>query len=618
MPTRRFFSSPRTLGALALFAGAASLGACESKDDKPTFTPLENAPTSRVAIVLGDAPPISGGTLILLADGKTAVAADSDRDRVSIVDIVGKKVLHTVKLEKHDEPGRLVEDGSGKVHVALRRSGDVVTIDPKAGKMLRRDAVCAEPRGIAYDAASEHLYVACTGGELVTLPAAGGAAVRTLHLDKDLRDVVVAGDRLFVSRFRSAEVLTLDADGNELDRRQPGIVPIGASLPGSTDPKQIEPAVAWRMLPSPTGIIVVHQRSSTIPIPIGDTAPPSAYNSGQGVGCSTGVVQTAVTNFPSDGAAPEPGASIPEVALPVDLALSPAGVWAAIVGAGSNTLRMAHVGNLTSTKVQQCPQATNVTTQDDPIAVVFAGGGGDDGDSTAIVQTRSAGLELWGTDGTSRGNIPLGGDSVFATGHALFHHPPSSAGSLACASCHPEGRDDGRVWEFDPIGRRRTQSLAGDVAGTAPFHWGGDIADFGGLMTEVFVNRMGGDERDVHAGTVTFPDWLGTVPAPKASPATDADAVARGKALFESAETKCSSCHSGPKYTNNQTVDVGTGMPLQVPVLLGVGHRAPYMHDGCAATLHDRFGSCGGDKHGDISGLSAGDIDDLVAFLETL
>ena len=30
-------------------------------------------------------------------------------------------------------------------------------------------------------------------------------------------------------------------------------------------------------------------------------------------------------------------------------------------------------------------------------------------------------------------------------------------------------------------------------------------------------------------------------------------------------------CHNGPKLTNAQTVDVGTGAPFQVPSLVGVG-----------------------------------------------
>ena len=64
---------------------------------------------------------------------------------------------------------------------------------------------------------------------------------------------------------------------------------------------------------------------------------------------------------------------------------------------------------------------------------------------------------------------------------------------------------------------------------------------------------------------------------------------------------------------------MGTGVNAQVPTLIGIAARAPYMHDGCASTLHDRFGDCGGgDRHGKTSHLTATQIDDLVAYLESL
>jgi hypothetical protein len=58
-------------------------------------------------------------------------------------------------------------------------------------------------------------------------------------------------------------------------------------------------------------------------------------------------------------------------------------------------------------------------------------------------------------------------------GHLLFH---SNAGAgIACASCHPEGGDDGVTWSFQGIGSRRTPDVRGGLTGTAPFHWSGDL-----------------------------------------------------------------------------------------------------------------------------------------------
>jgi cytochrome c peroxidase len=131
------------------------------------------------------------------------------------------------------------------------------------------------------------------------------------------------------------------------------------------------------------------------------------------------------------------------------------------------------------------------------------------------------------------------------------------------------------------------------------------------------VGRMGGFEVEDHQ-VRALASWIDRQPAATLAHVGGAAAL-RGRALFESAQTSCSSCHAGAALTSNTTVDVGTGGLFQVPSLRGLALRAPYMHDGCAATLRDRFDtSCGGERHGNIAGLSEGEIDDLVAYLETL
>jgi hypothetical protein len=84
----------------------------------------------------------------------------------------------------------------------------------------------------------------------------------------------------------------------------------------------------------------------------------------------------------------------------------------------------------------------------------------------------------------------------------------------------------------------------------------------------------------------------------------------------------CTSCHSGSALTNNQTVAIDAeagALAVQVPSLIAVGYRAPFMHDGCAATLAARFDpACGGTAHGSTSGLDAAQLGDLIAYLESL
>ena len=142
--------------------------------------------------------------------------------------------------------------------------------------------------------------------------------------------------------------------------------------------------------------------------------------------------------------------------------------------------------------------------------------------------------------------IVLSYESRADQGHQLFHS--ATSGKLACASCHPEGGEDGRVWRFVGHGERRTQSLRGGIMDTAPFHWSGDQPTLEHLMGDVFQGRMGGAK--VERSRVTaLGRWLDQVPAITPSPSGDAAARARGQALFESGELACATCHRGPDFS---------------------------------------------------------------------
>ena len=140
-----------------------------------------------------------------------------------VVDTTTDAVRATVPLLTGDEPGRLAEDGDGRIHVVLRQGGALVTIDPRTGEVAARRAVCPAPRGVAYQRDTDQVHVACAGGEVVSFAASGGSATRTLTLDRDLRDIVVGGDgSLQISTFRKAEVLVVNSDGKIAARLRPG------------------------------------------------------------------------------------------------------------------------------------------------------------------------------------------------------------------------------------------------------------------------------------------------------------------------------------------------------------------------------------------------------------
>jgi mono/diheme cytochrome c family protein len=659
----------------------------------PSDPVLPSAP-----VTAADPPPaISGGTLLMLADGRTAVASDPDRDAIWIVDLGAGALMRSVALQTHDEPGRLVADGAGHVHVILRRAGAVVTVDPTSGAVLERRAVCLVPRGIAYDAGRDLVYVACMEGRLVALPAAGGPMTSTFTLPTDLRDVVVDGSILYVSRFRSAQVLVVDATTGAVTST---ITPAGFQDRSVRFGDMFTPSTAWRLRPGHAGgAILLHQRGDSGSITVG----PGGYGAG---GSCNSIVHPTMTSIQAGVPCPATR-PLAGMTLAVDFAESADGSKTAIVAAGNSqspflqTLFVEATSDATSAVEPGTVNCGNFGGASGSLVTgtggdFVPGGGGDTGtggitggagdtggarggNSTDAGTTGGMNASGTGSAGTGdiafdptqpdggasppSGPIPIGSpvptvaqptgeveavafdgsDRVVVqtrepatlqipeigltvklssvsradSGHALFH--ADSGGGIACASCHAEGTEDGRTWQFDCLGPRRTMNVSGGIKARAPYHWTGELPDFPALVDEVYIGRMSGQKLspDFMDATLSWMDAIPRLPAMTGDPA----AVARGETIFnDRVNVGCVTCHSGPSLTTNAIVDVGTGGKFKVPSLTGIAWQAPYMHSGCAATLSDRFSATcgGGDLHGVTSTLSSAQITDLVAYLQTL
>lgn len=649
------------LAALGLVLAAVG---CNSFDDKSEIGPNDPIlviPTDERPAVQAETPPppVSGGTLAVSEDGALAVAADSDRDRVVVVDLNGKTVRGIVDLNSGDEPGRVVLEGSSRAYVALRRGGAVAVIDLDSSQLLERQELCSDPRGLALDASAALLHVACASGDLVTVSTTDGAPTRRLDLGPDLRDVVITGETLMVSRFRSAEILHLDSQGNVLGSVFPATVRTtvtrqidsGQSLGVENVDRSLTPSVAWRMVSNGQGgALVLHERGTEGQIEL--SAPTeqgaSSYGGDSPLGCGS-IVQSAVTELYVDNtqATSRPIAAL---TLGVDLAVSPTSGRLLIanaglvdpdapqprtvflgdgpIGIGGSAPAVSSDGSLRMLDRQAvepvsgtpeffgtCTGGDAASPTEQPIvSVAFAP------NDVLVAQTREP-SQLILAQGSPAGEssvIDLGGRSVLDTGHELFHR--DSGGGIACASCHPEGREDGRVWEFAGVGKRRTQPLDVGLEGTQPFHWSGDLPGLSSLVDEVFVSRMGGVLQS-KSRLSTLQHWLFARQPLTPLRAGDDASVERGREIFDSRGVGCSTCHQGEKLTHHDSFQVREGSDsFQVPSLIGVGYRAPFMHDGCAATLEGRFDpACGGGElHGKTAHLSDTERADLVSFLQSL
>lgn len=617
----RTFARRLLISSLVAAGVAATASACSNPD-------VVLPPSDEIHVAAKAPPAIQGGTMLVTKAGM-AVAADPDRDMIWLANLDTGKLVGQIELEDGDHPGRAVESLGGKVHMVLNGAGEVVTIDPAAGKIVNRTHVCTSPRGIAYEAANDRLHVACVGGEVVSLNPANGEAVRKLRVGSDLRDVVVRGSDLVVSTFKSAKFFVISANGEIKNPDKPVALPESGSKGGFNEfdesipsDRVFSPTVAYRTIKlSNDHLMVVHQRSLITDVTITQD---DGYSGGGGECGDGSIVTGAVSEVdPGDGNDPPIVNIAPTfvgTALPVDIAINESETEMLVAAAGSDKVLRINVAAHRNESMAPdlgftgCSSATPIDLAGEPIAVAYWKG-------RAFVQIREPAQIVELTSNLSIGDsITLPGESVLDTGHRLFHHAANDFGSLACASCHPGAGEDGHTWKFNSIGARRTQPLGGGVLSRAPFHWDGDLDSMDTLMSEVFVRRMGGQHQGPRHVRV-LGKWLDKQPATPTGVHGTQDQIARGKGLFEGS-AGCATCHTGEQFTDNRGFDVGTGKVFQVPGLKGIASRAPYFHDGCAPTLKDRFTapvSCtGGDKHGTISHLSPSDIDDLVAYLETL
>ena len=223
-------------------------------------------------------------------------------------------------------------------------------------------------------------------------------------------------------------------------------------------------------------------------------------------------------------------------------------------------------------------------------------------------------------------------DVDVSVGRKMFHDATdsrmSASGTVSCASCHPDGRSDNQVWKFT-FGPRNTPQLGGGILDSAPFHWPGDVPTVAALNDMTVLPFMGGSGLD--SGSFQFVSaFIDTIrAAPSAAQAKGqlTASEARGKEIFDSAETGCTACHSGSHFTDNLAYDVGSRNVgatsdislFQTPVLHGLKRTAPYFHDGVYKTMEDLVnGAVRTNKMGVGSHLDDGQADDLAAYLKTL
>ena len=244
------------------------------------------------------------------------------------------------------------------------------------------------------------------------------------------------------------------------------------------------------------------------------------------------------------------------------------------------------------------------------------------------------------------GTIELGGPAELTPqrrGEQLFFDARFALhDGFSCANCHLESTFDGLQWDLEPDGFGKDivdNRLLEAVDGTEPFKWNGgnpDLETECGPRTEKFFYRSQSYSRQELSDLVAYIKSLPRRPNRYRMPNGELTAAQdRGKDIFERTVKKdgtpippgnqCPVCHSGPHYTNQTQVDVGSGKwsdrspVIDVPQLTNIALTAPYLHDGSARSLEEIWTVFNPkDTHGVSNDLTKDELNDLIEYLKTL
>jgi YVTN family beta-propeller protein len=338
------------------------------------------------------------------------------------------------------------------------------------------------------------------------------------------------------------------------------------------------------------------------------------------------------------------------VGLPWDVALAreESELW--VVNAASNDVSVLDISD-----PRQPGRVAHVPVGDNPRGIVIS----PDGSSAYVNNTLAGTISVIDahaytvTTVITVTDIPL--PPTLLHGKRLFHSSArpdlARAQWISCNTCHVEGEHDGRTWLLQyidplppgasPVITRNTTSLLGMIE-TYPLRWSAEWDESADSEFSVRFEQFGSglihdgdmhptqDPQQPNQGRSYDLDclagYIDSLTVPQRSHALT-PAEQRGKAVFESAETECATCHPAPLYTDLKQHDVGTadaygewfGPTIDTPTLRFLYDSTPYLHDGSAATLYEVLTTANPeDRHGTTSHLTKQEIEDLIAFLSAI
>jgi hypothetical protein len=634
---------------------------------RETARPRCSAPSGLDVVPAGDAH--SGSTVVMArVHGRLlAYVADEDDSAIRVLDVEGgasPRELGSVEMPGH--PGRMLMLEGGRLAVVLgdRAEVDVYTPNPERNDGL--DLRCTletpdEPVDLAETPDHETLLVASDWGHaLVGLDLGSGERRFSVDLPRAPRAVVASrdgthayiahavGGAMSVVDLTSLppSVQAVDVRGRSIDPEPsfvfqrmppPRLDACGTTCSFSSSQRRLGPQPASRLRSACQGFTLAELGgaeprilSPMVEVATGNlTAPSSGYGLGGGFALATtelpvvAVVNEASGKVREDTvfAVEPPRGRVAKAPclLPRAAVVSHGSLLVACMGIDSiveydATAQVPERNERRRWPVGSGPTGLAVHGQRAVVWSQFA--------RTASVLSLSSAPEDRPAIVAVARRSRTSEDAEAALGRVLFHASSDdriSGDGRACASCHPNGRDDGLVWS-SPGGPRQTPMLAGRLPDTAPYGWDGAGSDVSKHLDQTFkrLEGKGLSPRELTA----LVRYITTLPGPSVHTRGELEGLDRGLAVFLA--SGCGSCHSAEgAWTDGRSHDVSSraradaASAFDTPSLRFVAGTAPYFHDGRYATLHDLLTRSDGPM-GAAGKRPPEDTDALEAFVRSL
>jgi hypothetical protein len=598
----------------------------------------------------------AGGPVALARTHSTTIAyiVDEDTRLLHTVDVDAQRELASTPLA--GKPGPLLLTADGRVVVALRDQNALEVFEPAEDVRAPLERLCrvetpAEPVGLAATPDGSTLLVTSRWGHALTGFAMADLSRKlSVDLPRDPYAVVTSADgrKAFVSHVAGARMSVVDLGIAEAKAR---VVDVGRvdfmehtdhfpPMPMAPDGKAFSSrkSVERHARVGSQAFALARTASGRILLPevLVETGPAGGRAGGYGDSLSAPTVlgDVSVVDEAGESVAVAPlqrGFGPSDCLLPRAAAIDEASGRVLVTCLGIDTViayqageKHPHSHERRRWKVAAGPTGIAVDTEARR-ALVWSQ---FDGVLSVVALDDPKGAPRK-ADAADRIPIarPPAPDLSVDLGRRLFHSAGGrriAADGRACASCHPDGRDDALTWS-SPDGPRQTPILLGRLEDTAPYGWTGEKSDLSGHFKRT-IERLSGmgirpEERDaIFAYLRSLPS-----PAPSADAAGAGDPqVARGATLFHAEATGCSSCHlDDDALTDHASHDVVSRTLFDVtpkfdtPSLRFIGRSAPYFHDGRYPTLLALLKGVDGTM-GHTGHLSEAELRDLSAYLETL